>query len=274
MLICLFYLSHVIGVKRGICTPASPTSNITDAKAIVFRYCVAAISIGNLLITIIISVFLRLIKAHRGRVYLLLGEANDNERAWRVQEISILFSVPPSSLIWSIILIMPGMIFFPSDGEVYPGHHSAHSHRDGRHGRESRSVVPFPLDSPAHTGVQQPLLSPVTLIMIAIVAALTLLHFVFILRLVVRLANIEPDTDSSKPSKMMQADVDALAQENSSGGDCSASGVSGCVSECSSGNSSESDSAAGIELSARIIRRRRQRPSAAHRLDTQDSTGI
>lgn len=172
---------------------------------------------------------------------------------------------------------MAGMIFFPSDGEVYPGHHSAHSHRDGRHGRESRSVVPFPLDSPAHTGVQQPLLSPVTLIMIAIVAALTLLHFVFILRLVVRLANtgIEPDTDSSsKPSKMMQADVDALAQENSSGGDCSASVGSGCVSECSSGNSTESDSAASIELSARITRRRHRRPSAAHPLHTQDSMGI
>lgn len=72
MLICLVDLSHVIGVKCRICTPASPTSSITDAKAIVFRYCVAAISIGNLLITIIISVFLRLIKAHRGRVYLLL----------------------------------------------------------------------------------------------------------------------------------------------------------------------------------------------------------
>lgn len=212
------------------------------------------------------------------------GDANDNERAWRVQEISILFSVPPTSLIWyvtlntrpstycslvkrrSIILIMVGMIFFPSDGEAYPGHYPAHFHHDRRYGTVSRSIAPFPSDSPAHVGVQQPLLLPGTLIMIAIVAALTLLHFVFILRLVVRLANIEPDTDSSKPSKMMQADVDALAQANSSGGDCSASGVSGCVSECSSGNSSESDSAASIELSARITRRRYQR----HSLDTQN----
>ncbi len=166
------------------------------------------------------------------------------------------------------------MIFFPSDGEVYPGHYPAHSHHDGRHGIESHSVAPFPSDSPAHFVVQQSVLSSVTFIMIVIVAALTLLHFVFILRTVVRLANIEPDTDSSKSSKMMQADVDALAQANSSGCDCSASVVSGCVSECSSGNSSESDSAASIELSARITRRRRQRPSAAHPLDTQDSTGI
>ncbi|KAI0821452.1 hypothetical protein BC629DRAFT_1461112 [Irpex lacteus] len=274
-----------------VCTLCCPSTTLSVAysagtgnntMAVVFGYATAFISIGGLLSAIIIAVFMRLAEAHNRKVTILTASIDDQERAWRVQQIALVLSVPPSSLTWSLIFVVAAMIFFPSETQMHTIHLSAHRNfREGHLLVDSHSANPSLSHPPSNARPSS--LPPAARTLVLTVAALVILHLFFILRAITRLINSQSGpmykADSTDSSQRVRPNSGILGRAQASCNDSGSSSRSTATSESecghASGDSTESD--IGLQLThlpGSLARRRHRALKPANARSTRRKVNI